>query len=97
MAAYPEQGVGNDLEAMGVAFLQGPPFTLMISLTLAEADHYSNMPTAKMLSLGGERLPPPPHPPKKNYGVFCSFTHLRILRSAPKFNQFFIVLLRTPP
>ena len=31
------------------------------------------------------------------YGVFCSFTHLRIPRSPPKFNQFFIVLPRTPP
>ena len=29
------------------------------------------------------------------YGVFCSFT-LRIPRSPPKFNQFFIVLPRTP-
>ena len=28
---------------------------------------------------------------------FCSFTHLRILRSAPKFHQFFIVLPWTPP
>ena len=27
--------------------------------------------------------------------VFCSFTHLRIPRSPPKFNQFFIVLPRT--
>ena len=34
MVAYPERGVGNDLEPLGVAFLQGPPFTLMISLTL---------------------------------------------------------------
>ena len=31
------------------------------------------------------------------YGVFCSFTHLRIPRSPPKFNQFFIVLPRTIP
>ena len=28
---------------------------------------------------------------------FCSFTHLRIPRSPQKFNQFFIVLPRTPP
>ena len=56
--------------------------------------------------------PPTPPPPKKMfwiitcttiwlcnhyYGVFCSFTHLRILRSSPKFNQFFMVLPRTPP
>ena len=27
MAAYPERGVGNDPEPLGVAFLQGPPFT----------------------------------------------------------------------
>ena len=27
-----------------------------------------------------------------DYGVFCSFTHLRIPRSPPKFNQFFTVL-----
>ena len=31
------------------------------------------------------------------YGVFCSFTHLTIPRSPPKFNQFFLVLLRTHP
>ena len=73
------------------------------------------LPTAKMLSLGGERLPPPPaHPPppkKKRIitcttiwvchyyygGFFCSFTHLKIPRSPPKFNQFVIVLPRTPP
>ena len=29
------------------------------------ADHYSHMPTVKILRLGGERLPPPPPPPKK--------------------------------
>ena len=56
---------------------------------------------------------PPPPPKKKKkvwiitcttiwvchhyYGVFCSFTHLRIPRSPPKCNQFFIVLPRTPP
>ena len=28
---------------------------------------------------------------------FCSFTHLTIPRSPPKFNQFFLVLLRTRP
>ena len=28
---------------------------------------------------------------------FCSFTHLAIPRSPPKFNQFFLVLLRTRP
>ena len=28
-------------------------------------------------------------------GFFCSFTHLTIPRSPPKFNQFFLVLLRT--
>ena len=28
---------------------------------------------------------------------FCSFTHLAIPRSPPKFNQFFLVLLWTPP
>ena len=76
------------------------------------------LPTVKMLSLGGERLPPHLHPPppkkseKKSFGLlpaprcgyvttimvfFCSFTHLRIPRSPPKFNQFFIALPRTPP
>ena len=35
--------------------------------SLAEADHYSHMPTVKILRLGGERLthPPTPPPPKK--------------------------------
>ena len=33
VAANPERGVGNDPEPLGVAFLQGLSFTLMISLT----------------------------------------------------------------
>ena len=33
VAANPEQGVGNDPEPLGVAFLQRPSFTLMISFT----------------------------------------------------------------
>ena len=37
VAAYPERGVGNDPEPLGVAFLQGPPFTLRISLTLSHS------------------------------------------------------------
>ena len=37
VAAYPEQRVGNDPEPLGVAFLQGPSFTLMISLTLSNS------------------------------------------------------------
>ena len=32
---------------------------------MAEADHYSHMPTVKILRLGGERLIHPPPPPKK--------------------------------
>ena len=35
VAAYLERGVGNDPEPLGVAFLEGPPFTIMISLTLS--------------------------------------------------------------
>ena len=65
------------------------------------------LPTVKLLSLGGERLST-----QKRFGslpatrsgyattimvFFGSFTHLRIPRSPPKFNQFFIVLPRTPP
>ena len=33
--------------------------------SLAEADHYSHMPTVKILRLGGERLTPPPQKKKK--------------------------------
>ena len=33
VAANNERGVGNDAEPLEVAFLQGPSFTLMISLT----------------------------------------------------------------
>ena len=70
------------------------------------------MPTVKMLSLGCDRLPTPLLRKKKGSGslpsprsgyattitvFFCSFTHLTIPRSPPKFNQFFLVLLRTRP
>ena len=40
VAAYSERGVGNDSEPLGVAFLQGPPFTFMISLTLSNSSCY---------------------------------------------------------
>ena len=74
--------------------------------------------TAKMLSLGCERLPTPLKKKKKKkkkkkgsgslasprsrYATtitvfFCSFTHLTMPRSPPKFNQFLLVLLRTRP
>ena len=61
--------------------------------SLAEADHYSHMPTVKILRLGGERLPPPKKKKKKfwiitfttiwlcyyHYGVFCSFIFAHLL------------------
>ena len=67
--------------------------------------------TVKMLSLGCERLPSPLKKkkgsgslpsPRSGYAstitvFFCSFTHLTIPRSPPKFNQFLLVLLRTRP
>ena len=37
VAGYPERVAGNDPEPLRVAFLQGPPFTLMISLTLSNS------------------------------------------------------------
>ena len=46
--------------------------------SLAEAVHYSDMPIAKMLILGGERLPPPPPPPphqKKKKKVLDLYLH----------------------
>ena len=57
--------------------------------------------TVKMLSLASERLTPKVWMIAyttnwlcyRDYGVFCSFIPLRILRSPPKFNQFFIVLV----
>ena len=47
--------------------------TLGARNSLAEVDHYSNMPTGKNVELGGERLtpphrPPPPPPKKKSFG-----------------------------
>ena len=35
VAANPERGIGNDPEPLGVASLQGPSCTSMISLTLS--------------------------------------------------------------
>ena len=64
------------------------------------------VPNVIMLSLGGERLTLKvlDHYLHHDLGMvpllwwgFCSFTHLRTPRSPPKFNQFFIVLPRTPP
>ena len=67
------------------------------------------LPTVKRLSLGGERLPPKNNNNNKvliitcttiwvcNPVFFFSFTHLRIPKSPPKFNQFVTVLPRTPP
>ena len=37
VAANPERGIGNDPEPLGVAFLQGPSCTSMISLTLSHS------------------------------------------------------------
>ena len=39
--------------------------TQRVQTSLAEADHYSHMPTVKILRLGGERLTPPPTKKKK--------------------------------
>ena len=59
-----------------------------------------------MLSLGGERLTPKllDHYLYNDlgmlpllWGFFCSFTHLRIPKSLPKFTQIFIVQPKTPP
>ena len=37
VAANPERGVGNDPEPLGIAFLQGPLCTSLISLTLGHS------------------------------------------------------------
>ena len=55
-------------------------------------------PPAKKKKKGSGSLPAP----RSGYATtitvfFCSFTHLTIPRSPPKFNQFFLVLLWTPP
>ena len=44
--------------------------------SLAEADHYSHMPTVKILRLGGERLPPSKKKKKKKFWII---THLFLL------------------
>ena len=62
-------------------------------------------PNVIMLSLGSEKLTQrfkSLPAPRSVYAttiivIFCSFTHLRISRSPPKFNQFFIILPWTPP
>ena len=37
VAANPKRGIGNDPELLGVAFLQGPLCTSLISLTLCHS------------------------------------------------------------
>ena len=60
-------------------------------------------PNVTMLSLGVERLTPKVlnhylhHDLGMQQLLWCFFTHRRISRSPPKFNQFFIILLRTTP
>ena len=46
--------------------------------SLVEADHYSHMPTVKILRLGGERLPPPPKKKKKKKKKFWIITFTTI-------------------
>ena len=43
VAAYPERGAGNDPEPLGLAYFQGHPFTLMISLTLRNSSCLSHI------------------------------------------------------
>ena len=63
----------------------------------------SILPNVKMLSIGGERLRFWINTYTMiwlcycYYGVFCSFSHLKIPRSPPKFTQSFIVLPSTSP
>ena len=52
--------------------------------SLAEADHYSHMPTVKILRLGGERLPPSKKKKKKKKSGYATtimvfFAHLFLL------------------
>ena len=81
--------------------------------SLAEADHYSHIAHCKNVEPWLWKTTHPPKKKKKKGSVslpsprsgyattitvfFCSFTHLTIPRSPPKFNQFFLVLLRTHP
>ena len=77
--------------------------------SLAEADHYSHIAHCKNVepwwwktTLHQKRSFGSLPASRSGYATtimvfFCSFTHLRIPRSPPKFNQFFIVLPRTPP
>ena len=64
-----------------------PPWLRQIIIPILSA--------VKMLSLAGERLTPKVLTTVMSF--FSSFTHLRISGSPPQFNQFFIVLPRTPP
>ena len=74
--------------------------------SLTEADHYSHISQCnnvepwwwKTNSKAFGSLPAPRSGYVTTIMVFvCSFTHLRIRRSPPTFNQFFSVLPRTPP
>ena len=73
---------------LAIHITQSTRSTQRAQTSLAEADHYSHMPTVKILRLGGERLTHTPPPKKKkfwiitcttiwlcysHYGVFCSF------------------------
>ena len=80
--------------------------------SLAEADHYSHIAHCKNVEPWLWKTTHPLKKKKKGSGslpaprsgytttikvFFRSFTHLTIPRSPPKFNQFFLVLLRTRP
>ena len=98
MAANPERGVGNDPEPLGVAFLQGPPFALMISLTLSNSSCLPLTCYYALHCLGGDRLTPKvvdhyilPAPQSGHTTsimvCFCPFTHLRKQTSPPNFRE----------
>ena len=81
----------NKLEALGE---RRPPWPRQIITPI--------FPNVIMLSLGGETPKGLNHYLYHDLGMlplllfFCTFTHLRISRSPPKYNQFFIVLPRDP-
>ena len=64
----------SNVQILQTHITQSTRSTQWAQTSLAKADHYSHMPTVKILRLGGERLTPPPKKKNKSFGSLTCTT-----------------------